>query len=119
MHFTPKQLVPIMLGAAFGAAMVIGPPNRSAAEGNDWAAEMYAARLRDGMATVIQPDGRMRSMAISDPARMKTVSDAMQSNGRPVNQPLVIMMINGKMMIMEGNKAPGRDRWYEEMVGGG
>lgn len=119
MHIDRRSVSAVLFATAIGAAGFLAPLTKAAASGNDWVSEMYAARLQDGMTTIITPDGRMRSVHVSDSAKMKDTIDMMKGNAKPITGPMIIMMIDGKVMIMEDKKMPDGKSWSQYMFGEG
>jgi hypothetical protein len=59
--------------------------------------------MKDGMMSMMGPDGKMTSMMTSGDG-MKKMSEAMSKMGTEMKAPVIMMMTDGKMMMMNYSK---------------
>ena len=101
---------PVFL-ALLGACALAAPACAQSTSGG-MQSGMDAMMLKEGMMTVVMPDGRMSTMASTD----KMMTDAMMKDGKPMTTTHIMMMSGGKVMMMEDKKMSDGKMMSEHMT---
>jgi hypothetical protein len=71
--------------------------------------------MKPGAMMMMGPDGKMMEMMPAGDA-MKMMDEAMAKNGKPMMAPMIMMMKDGKMMMMEDMKMDDGKMMSEHMM---
>ena len=73
------------------------------------------SRFEEGTFMLVQPDGQTMTMAPSG-GKMKMLEDAMMKHGTGMKSPIIVMMHDGKMMMMNDMKMDDGKMMSDEIM---